>query len=155
MQISPKKITLKQLQITPAKLTPRQWKLYEFLKTDTNHWFTPEEICEQIVDYKYNSKAWDKCPSIREDKKAINNSTQVEKLIVMKNRCFKIATYDEYVEERNAHIRRLISQRTEIENMDFKYNRDGQGKVISCQDKVIDENSKARPFVETFVRDDE
>ena len=147
---------MQNANLTKSKLmTPRQWKLYEFLKTDTNHWFTPEEICKQIPDYEYNEKAWDKCPTIREDKKSINNSTQVEKIIVMKNRCFKIATYEEYVEERNAHIRRLKNQVAEIKDMDFKYNRDGQGKLISCQNAVIDEMSKARPFVETFIEGNE
>jgi len=144
---------MKQPNLTPKKLTPRQWKLYEFLKTDLDHWFSPEEICNQIMDYHYNNGAWDKCPTIREDKKAINNSLQVEKIIVMKNRCFKIATYEEYVEERNAHIRRLKSQVAEIKDMDFKYNRDGQGKLISCADVVITEESKARPFVETFIEE--
>lgn len=142
---------MQNANLTPNKLTPRQWKLYEFLKTDMSHWFTPEEICKQIVDYHYNEYAWDKCPTIREDKKAINNSTQIEKIIVMKNRCFKIATYEEYLEERNAHIRRLKNQVQEIKDMDFKYERDRQGKLLSCQDKVIDEDSKARPFVETFI----
>lgn len=134
-------------------LTPRQWKLYNLLKTDPTRWFSPKEISDQIKEYEWHETAWDKCPTIREDKKAINSSTEVEKIIVMKNRCFKIATIEEYLEERNAHIRRLLNQVQEIKDMDYKYHRDGQGKLFSCQGEPIDENSKARPFVEAFIRD--
>lgn len=137
-----------------TKLTSRQWKLYNLLKSDPNKWFTQKEIADAIPDYNYTERKNDKCSSIREDKIAINASIEVEKIIVMKNYCFKIGNEKEYREERRKHISRLKNQKREIENIDYKYQHNNQGKLISNQGAVIDEKSKARHFFETFVEEE-
>lgn len=136
------------------KLTPRQWRLYNLLKSQPNRWFTQKEIADEIEEYKYIERENDKCPTIRMDKMAINASLEVDKIVVMKNYCFKIGNEEEYREERRRHISRLKSQKKEIENIDFKYQHNGQGKLLSNQGVEIDEKSKARNFFETFIREE-
>lgn len=111
-------------------MTARQWSLYNFLSSDPGRWFTQREICDNVEGYTYFERNNDSCPSIRDDKLVINASPEVDKIVVMKNYCFKIGTVDEYRQERAKHIRRLKNQVQEIQNMDFKYDRDGQGKLV-------------------------
>lgn len=132
-------------------LTSRQWKLYKLLKSEPNKWFTQKEICEAIKEYEYHDRNNDKCPTIREDKLAINQSLEVDKIVVMNKYQFKIGTKEEYLKERVKHVNRLKRQKEQIENMDYKYNLDNQGKLISNKGNVIDEQSKARNFFETFI----
>lgn len=136
------------------KLTSRQWCLYNLLKAEPNKWFTQKEICEAIPDYNYQERNNDRCPNIRSDKIAINASIEVDKIVVMKNYCFKIANEEEFLEERRKHINRLKNQKCEIENMDFKYRNNGQVKLLSNKGDVIDEKSRARNFFETFVNEE-
>lgn len=136
------------------KMTSRQWSLYHLLKSNPYKWFTQKEICEAISDYRYKERNNDCCPLIREDKLIINASLEVEKIIVMKNYKFKIATEEEYKEERMKHISRLKKQKEEIENIDFKYKNSGQFKLLSVQGRVIDDKSKARQFFETFISEE-
>lgn len=132
-------------------MTTRQWQLYNLLLTEPNRWFTQKEICEKVQGYNYVERNNDRCPMIRDDKLAINATNEVDKIIVMDRYCFKIATYEEYLQERHKHIRRLKNQVKEIENIDYKYRLNGQGKLISNRGEPIDEKSKAKRFIETFI----
>ena len=132
-------------------LTSRQWKLYNLLKSQPNKWFTQKEICEAIKEYEFHDRPNDKCPTIREDKLAINQSLEVDKIVVMDKYQFKIGTKEEYLKERIKHVNRLKRQKEQIESMDYKYKLDNQGKLISNKGAVIDEQSKARNFFETFI----
>lgn len=111
-------------------MTARQWSLYNFLSSDPGRWFTQREICENVEGYTYCERNNDRSPCIRDDKLVINASPEVDKIVVMKNYCFKIGTVDEYKQERAKHIRRLKNQVQEIQNMDFKYDRHGQMNLV-------------------------
>lgn len=132
-------------------LTSRQRELYRLLKSQPNHWFTQKEICDAIVGYVYKDDpfAHDHCATIGQDKRILNESPIVDKIIVMKDCCFKIATYEEYLQERASHIARLKSQVAQVEAMDRKFERNGQGKLFNnVLDDLKDNNEQ---FHETFV----
>ena len=134
-------------------LTPRQWKLYNLLKTNPNKWFSQKEICETIVEYPYYEKGTNHCPFITEDKLAINSSDLVDKIIVIKSNCYKIANEDEYKRERASHIRRLKVQAQQIRDMDRKYNQDGYGKLLNnILNELKPENEQ---WHETFVNEND
>lgn len=135
-------------------MTERQWSLFRLLNSQPDKWFTQKEICEQVKGYEFNDRPNDKCPSIRTDKLAINASEEVDKIIVMNNYCFKIGTEAEYRLERRKHVLRLKNQKKEIENMDFKYSKDKQGRLLTSGGEIIDEKSKARKFFETFTEEE-
>lgn len=141
------------------KLNTRQWKFYNYLKEqafeDGDRWVGKREISVAITDYEYNNSpyAHDECSTMNGDRLAINNSQEVDKLILVDNNCFKIAKLDEAIEMRNDYYNqamRLLGKMSTIAN---KIDRDGQGKLISNQNKPIDETSKAREFYETFIKE--
>lgn len=135
-------------------MTTRQWELYKLLRAQPDKWFSQKEICEHVEGYTYIERNNDCCPAIRNDKLAINASSEIDKIVVMKNYQFKIATYEEYFEERRKHISRLKNQVKELQNIDYKYHMNGQGKLLSNQGVEIDGKSKARRFFETFVNEE-
>lgn len=141
------------------KLNTRQWKFYNYLKEqafeDGDRWVSKWEISVAITDYEYNNSpyAHDECSTMNGDRIVINNSQEVDKLILVDNNCFKIAKLDEAIEMRNDYYNqamRLLGKMSIIAN---KIDRDGQGKLISNQNKPIDETSKAREFYETFIKE--
>lgn len=141
------------------KLNTRQWKFYNYLKEqafeDGDRWVSKWEISVAITDYEYNNSpyAHDECSTMNGDRIAINNSQEVDKLILVDNNCFKVAKLDEAIEMRNDYYNqamRLLGKMSIIAN---KIDRDGQGKLISNQNKPIDETSKAREFYETFIKE--
>lgn len=133
-------------------LTSRQWDLYNLLKSNPYHWWTQEEICEHIKTYTYSDDDRNHCVDIGTDKDALNESDVVDKIIVTKKHMFKIATYEEYVEERNYHIRKLKKQVAMIESMDNKFNRNGQGKLFN---NILNElKPQNEQFHETFMNDE-
>lgn len=141
------------------KLNTRQWKFYNYLKEqafeDGDRWVSKWEISVAITDYEYNNSpyAHDECSTMNGDRLVINNSQEVDKLILVDNNCFKVAKLDEAIEMRNDYYNqamRLLGKMSIIAN---KIDRDGQGKLISNQNKPIDETSKAREFYETFIKE--
>lgn len=132
-------------------LTSKQWKLYNLLKSEPDKWFSIKEICEKIPEYHYIDDPRNPCVDVGSDRIVINADSQVDKIIVTKKHCFKIATIDEYREERNYHIRKLKTQVSLIEAMDRKFNRNGQVKIFN---NVLNElKPENEQYHETFVKD--
>lgn len=135
------------------ELTTRQWQLYNLLKSNPDKWFSQKEICDAVDGYEYVERDNDRCPAIRIDKNEINANDRVDKIIVMKNYCFKIGTLEEYTEERAAHIRRLKNQVKFIKDMDAKFERNGQVKLFNnILEELKPENEQ---YHETFIKKNE
>lgn len=141
------------------KMTTRQWRLYELLvavaETNPNRWVSKQEIADYLGKEHYtinnNEFAHDLCSTINFDRLAINNSLEVDKIILIKDNMLKIATEDEAIElEQKLHSQamKLLKRKSMLE---AKRLRNNQGKVLSNQLKPIDESSKAKEFHETFV----
>lgn len=135
------------------KLTPRQWSLYNLLRANPDQLYSKKEICDIIPTFTYKQEKWDKCVDIWNDMNEINKSLEVDGIIVMKNQLFKFGTKEEVKEFRNSKIKKLKKLVSQIEMFDIKTNRDNQGKLISNQNKPIDEESKAKRFYETYFND--
>lgn len=133
-------------------IATRQWSLYNYLnkcfEENPGRWVSPKEIYNNVSGYIWDDKAYDKCKGIRNDKKFINSQLEIDQLIVMKDRNFKIATKEEAMEEIGQHYRRLIEQRKEIDNMQRKYKLDGQFKLLDNRGNEMTDNAK--PYRETF-----
>lgn len=133
------------------KLTTRQWDLYNYLKANTDRWITQKEICENVKGYQWHERKNDNCPMIREDKLVINNSDEVDKIIISYKYQFKIATtYDEIMDEYNIHKQRLLQQAKQLSALKHKMRKNLQGKIISNQGKEMTEDSKAKQFYEVY-----
>lgn len=101
-------------------MTNRQIKLVKLLEALPDHWFTQKEICNNVEGYTNTVRNNDRCTDILRDKNEINAEPSFKKIIVCKKYKFKIATREEYLEERAKHIRRLKNQVKIIKDMDYK-----------------------------------
>ena len=53
---------------TNGKLTTRQWRLHDYIKSQSGRKVTKRDIYESVAGYEWHERASDKCPSIRTDK---------------------------------------------------------------------------------------
>lgn len=146
--------------MTKSKLNSTNWALYNFLKTKTNdnpnHWVTHGEICSALpMDFSMNHQACKKicCSKIQRHIIEINESNEIEKIILYKNQSYKLATSNEEAEsfiKEKLLIKgcRILKRYWQILD---KINKDGQGKILSSRGDIIDESSKTRRFVESFI----
>lgn len=144
------------------KLTTRQWRLYELLvataEWKSDYWVSKIDIayyvnanCEDTYNISCDDRTHDICSTINLDRLAINNSLEVDKIILIKDNMLKIATEEEAIElEQELHNQamKLLGRMSFIQE---KRRRNNQGKVLSNQLNPIDENSMAKEFHETFV----
>jgi len=131
-------------------MTIRQHDLYELLMSNPNHWFTQKEICDSVFGYEYIDDDRNHCVEIGNDRIAINEDSSVDKIIVTKNHLFKIATYEEYIRERNSHIRRLKVQVAQVKAMDRKYAQNGQQDIYNEDFNEL--NADIEKYHETFIK---
>lgn len=144
-----------------SKLTPRQWALYNLVKDRTIAGLktTCKDICEALPEhYTLNEKQshHSNCPHIYQDCDALLLSSEVEKPIIVDNNDFHIARNEE---EAMAYAKKLAKRGAHRFKRYWaivdKCKSDGQGKLISCHGDVIEDDSKARRFVEAFLDTDD
>ena len=117
-------------------LTPRQWKLYRYLKERGDEWTTQLDIACALSDYYdtkfditkfHDSKAR---LQITMDIRALNDSETIQKIIMSSSKGVKIANRNEFNtyigREINAAVRRLMRAKRKAE----KGNRDGQMRIV-------------------------
>ena len=131
-------------------LTPRQWKLYNFLKERGDQWTTQLDIACALSDHYdpnfnkdnfHNSRAR---LQMTMDIRALNDSDVIQKIIMSGSKGVKIANeseFDTYIgREINAAVRRLMRAKRKAE----KGNRDGQMRLVL---------NRERDTIEAFLRE--
>ena len=138
-----------------SELTPRQWAVYRLIYQNSmvfHRKTTQREIFEKVSGYEWNDdeKCHDHCTAIWTDITKNNLSFSHDKIIISKNFEYWIGDKN----ETNAFLTELWNQLApRLMRYWFykaKLKRDGQGKLLSNQLDVIDENSKAREFIESY-----
>lgn len=137
------------------RLTPRQWRLLDFIKNNSllEHRKTSQkEIVDHIEGYEWNEdeKCHDHCPAIWNDIKDINLSYETDKLIISDRFEYWIGNEEETKEFIDKLWNDLAPRLTRYWNYLKKVNRDGQGIIIDRKGNVIDDNSQARAFIESY-----
>ena len=143
------------------KLTTRQFRLYDLLvavaKADPVRWVDKLEIADYLGNDYYtintSKHAHDVCSTMNLDRITINNSLEVDKIILIKDNTFKIATEQEarqLEEELYNQAMKLLERKSMLV---AKRLRNNQGKVLSNQLNPIDDKSRAEKFYETFVEE--
>ena len=145
------------------KLTPRQWATYNLIKNASSR--GESATIEQIIanypesaykdGYRRSERAsHDPCKSVWHDIVALNASSEIEKIIIIDNFTYRLATE----EEAEAYYQTLKDKALRAFNRAYnirrKIRKDGQGKLISCQGAIIVQDSTARRFVEAFKKAD-
>ena len=141
------------------KITTRQWKLYNYLKE--HGVVSVEDICRDMPEHYVldkSERSHNKCTKVFTDADALNESTEIEKIIIHdRNYHFWLAKSKEEALGFAEHLykKRALKALKKYWNMVVKAEADGQGKIVSCHDDIIDENSRAREFVEAFIKETE
>lgn len=144
------------VRVEPSyELTPRQWALYRLIKANTlrGRKTTQMEICNAISEYEWvdNDKVHDHCPTIWGDINALNFHPNIQKIIISDNFKYWIGTRKE-VEAYCDKLWQSISPRlSRYWNIVKKMKLDGQGQIFSARGDLIDEDSKARSYIESFI----
>lgn len=137
------------------RLTPRQWRLLDMIKyasLNEHRKLTQKEICDTIESYEWNDdpKCHDHCTTIWSDIKDINLSYQTDKLIISKNFEYWIGNEEETQEYLDKLWNDLSPRLVRYWAYLKKVARNGQGQLLSRKLEPIDENSKAREWIESY-----
>ena len=126
-------------------------------KADPVRWVDKLEIADYLGNDYYtintSKHAHDVCSTMNLDRITINNSLEVDKIILIKDNTFKIATEQEAIqleEELYNQAMKLLERKSMLV---AKRLRNNQGKVLSNQLNPIDDKSRAEKFHETFVEE--
>lgn len=144
------------VRVEPSyELTPRQWALYRLIKANTleGRKTTQREICNAITEYVWvdDDKVHDHCSSIWGDINALNFHPNIQKTIISDNFEYWIGSKKE-VEAYCDKLWQAISPRlSRYWNIVKKMKLDGQGQIFSARGDLIDEDSKARAYIESFI----
>ena len=141
-----------------SELTPRQWALYRLIKHNSlveHRKTTQKEICDKLADYGYkwvekSNENHDHCSTIWKDIKDNNESYEHDKIIISKNFEYWIGNEEETQEFLNQLWKDLCPRLVRYWNYKTKVARNGQGQLFSTKMNPIDENSKARAFIESY-----
>ena len=140
------------------KLTTRHWVLYNLIKQRTLDGMstTCRDICAALPEHytlnTHQTHHYSNCPAIYKDCQDLNLSAEIEKVVVVGDNDFHLARSEK---EAKAYARTLAVRGAHRFKRYWaildKCKADGQGKLVSCQNKQIDEESAARRFVEAFL----
>jgi len=140
-------------------LTPRQWALYRLIKQNTEQGrkTSQNEICAVIEGYNLLPKesGHDRCPAIWVDingEEGLNWHPSIEKAILTENFEYWIGSKEEveaYLDKQwNTGIYPRLKRYWDMKR---KVQKDGQGKLIDCHGKILDDESEARRYVEAYL----
>lgn len=130
------------------------WELYRLIKARPG--ISVREICEAMPEYyhyKESESDFTNCPAIYEDVDYLMNSARIEKIIIKDEGHFRLGTMDENIEYANKLYVKGTRIMAKYGAISRRIPKDGQGKLLGSSGQVIDENSDARPFIETHIRD--
>ena len=141
-------------------LTPRQWALWRLVEYNSRvecRKTTQREICEKLSSYGYvyneDEKCHDHCTAIWTDIKDLNLSYENDKVIISKNFEYWIGNSEETQEFLDQLWNDLLPRLVRYWAYNRKVARDGQGQLFSTRLDDIDENSKARKFIESYGKE--
>ncbi|MBR3890115.1 hypothetical protein IKJ53_06330 [bacterium] len=139
-------------------LTNRQKALLKYIEENSlihHRKTTQKEICEYINGYEWNydEKCHDHCPAVWKDIKDINLSDETDYVIISKDFEYWIGNKEETQEFLNQLWKDLCPRLVRYWNYKTKVARNGQGQLFSTKLNPIDENSKARAFIESYGKE--
>jgi len=148
-------------EMTQKHLSNRQWALLNLLKQNSfaEHRKTSQkEICDKLAKYGYKWKETsgenhDHCSTIWNDIAAINLSYDTDKLIISDNYEYWLGNEEETLDFIDGLWSDLAPRLIRYWAYLKKAQRNGQGLLIDRKGNVIDENSQARAFIESYGKE--
>ena len=138
------------------KLTPTHWDIYNAVKEGGK--LTQRELCSLVQGLTFVEKATnckndakgDHCKPLLRYIKEINESPEVEKIVVIENYTYRLGNEEDCIKYYQNLMLRAVTMLNKAQAVKRKMLANGYGKLISCQGKEITEGSGARPFVEAY-----
>ena len=139
------------------KLESRQWALFSLIEHNSlveHRKTTQREIYEKLVDFGYNwnndEKCHDHCPAIWTDISKLNLSGQNDKVIISKDFEYWLGNEEETKEFLDNLWNDLMPRLVRYWEYTRKVKKNGQGQLFSTRLDPLEENSKARRFIESY-----
>lgn len=137
------------------KLTPVEWKIYNYLKEHTDEWIMQEDLAISLFYDEWDnqvSKATDfhntaLRKTITNAIRNLNNSPIIQKIILSSSKGVKIANRDEVDKYIGKHINSVIARLNRLKLIAKKASRDGQYKITF--------GKYERQIVEAFPKEEE
>lgn len=142
-----------------TKLIPRQWALYRLIRhysLELRKKITQREICDMLPEhYKWNDdiKTHDHCVMIWRDITNLNLSYEIDKIVISDNYEYWLGDQEQTKEFINGLWDDLFPRLSRYWAYKRKVSRNGQGKLLSNQLEVIDDESQAREFIESYGKE--
>ncbi len=137
-------------------MNTRQWQLYNLIKENSlqGKKTTQLEICEKIEGFEYKERqgTTDKCSAIWSDVRDINLFGETDKIIITKRYVYWIGNEQETEEYLKACWNQIAPALNRYWSIVKKIKNNGQYKILSNKLQPIDEDSKARLYVESFIQ---
>lgn len=136
-------------------MTSREWLVYNIIKVNSLKGLktTQKQLCSLVDGLVYNDdiKSHDHCSALWGIIKNINESDEIDKIIISDNFEYWIGNEEETIEYLNTLWGRIMPKLERYWGLVKKTKLNGQGKLLSNQLQPIDDNSNARPYHEVYI----
>lgn len=126
-----------------SELNPRQWALYNYLKSRGDEWTTQKDVAyalDDFYDVSFNDATFHDSPTrwrMTKDIRVINENGVIQKVILSTPRGIKIANaeeFDRYIrKEISAAVRKLLRAKRKAQ----KGNLDGQMRMVFNSEREV------------------
>lgn len=137
---------MSKLTYSKKMLTTLASKLFAILQSRQGEWVSQEEILLALPELRTseNEKSHDKCTKIWSLVNELNNSTEIENIVLIKNFTYKIATEEEAINDVKSYMKnRIVPMLNRYWVKVRKIKKDGQFDLFK------------EDFIETFIKEQE
>lgn len=135
------------------KLTPDEWKIYNYLKEHTGEWIMQKDIAKALYYHEWYRTHYDGIPfhdtkvrkKITNAIRNLNNSPGIQKIILSSSKGVKIANKDDIDKYIGRHINAVVARLNRLKLIAEKASRDGQYKITF--------GKYEREIIEAFPKD--
>lgn len=133
--------------MSKSELTPRQWKLYNYLKERGDVWVYQYEIGRALYGYSGKATGFHDTGArhaLTDDIRAINDSNVIQKIILSTPRGIKLATKEEFEQYIKGEFAAVFRRLARVRKKAKKGLHDGQIKITF--------GSSERDTIEAFLK---
>lgn len=135
------------------KLTPEEWKIYNYLKEHTGEWITQKDLAKALYYDEWYRTHYDGIPfhntkvrkKITNAIRNLNNSSVIQKIILSSSKGVKIADKDDIDKYIGRHTNAVVARLNRLKLIAKKASRDGQYKITF--------GKYEREIIEAFPKD--
>lgn len=137
------------------KLTPVEWRIYNYLKDHTDEWVSQEIMAKDLFFDEWYRAHYDRIPFhdtkvrkiITNAIRNLNNSPVIQKIILSSSKGVKITNRDEVDKYIGRHINAVVARLNRLKLLSKKASMNGQYKITF--------GKYERQIIEAFPKDND